>query len=124
MDVIVCGAKATRTWRESTCAVVPVLHRSLEGIRVHRSRPVWVGTRSVWIIIEDDSNNPQFHDRRVACEWNNSGICSDKFDVEQQLLQGCVQIPLVLKIVFATVFLISRQRFNKDLDILADCVHL
>ena len=38
----------------------------------------------------------QFHDGMGACVWLDDGECSDMFDVEQGVRQGCVLAPLLL----------------------------
>ena len=45
----------------------------------------------------------QFHDGMRACVRLDDRECSDVFDVEQGLRQGCVLAPLLFNIFFAAV---------------------
>ena len=54
----------------------------------------------------------------------DNGVCSDWFEVEQELRQGCVLPSLLFNIFFAAVLNIVLQRFSEETAILAKLVHL
>ena len=65
-----------------------------------------------------------FPDGMRACVQPDDGVCSDWFEMEQGLRQGCVLSPFLFKIFFAAVLTVVLQRFNEEPTILAELVHL
>ena len=66
----------------------------------------------------------QFHEGMRACVRPDDGVCSDWFELEQGLRQGCVLSPLLFNIFFAAVLTVVLQRFSEESVILAELVHL
>ena len=55
-----------------------------------------------------------------ACVRPDEHVCSDWFDVEQRLRQGCVLSTLLFTIFFVAVLTVVLQRFSKDAAMLAE----
>ena len=58
-----------------------------------------------------------------ACVRPDDGVCSDWFEVDQRLRQGCVLFSLLFSIFFAAVLNVVLQRFSEDPTLLAELVH-
>ena len=66
----------------------------------------------------------QFHDGMRACVRSDNGDCSEEFNVEHELRQGCALSSLLFNIVFVAILLVTLQRFSEDPEILAGLVYL
>ena len=66
----------------------------------------------------------QFHDGMRACVRSDDGRCPERFEVAQELRQGCVLSPLLFNVFFAVILFVVLERFSKDAGILADRIHL
>ena len=66
----------------------------------------------------------QFYDGLQACVRLDDAECSDKFDVEQGLRQGCVLAPLLFNMFFTAVLRVAEKRFLPDAAITDHMVQL
>ena len=49
-----------------------------------------------------------------ACVRLDDGECSDMFDVEQGLWQGCVPAPILFNMFLTAVLCVAKKRFTAD----------
>ena len=66
----------------------------------------------------------QSHDGMRACVRPDDGVCSDWYEVDQGLRQGCMLSQLSFHVFFAAVLTVVVQRFCEEPAILAELVHL
>ena len=79
---------------------------------------------SLWHSTENVRRHLPFHDGMRACVRLDDGECSDIFDVEQGLRQGCVLAPLLFNIFFTAVVRVAEKRFTADAGIMDSMVQL
>ena len=65
----------------------------------------------------------QFHDGMRAWVRLDDRVCSEWFEVEQCLRQGCVLAPLLFNIYFAAVVNVASTRFKAGKGIMDALVH-
>ena len=65
----------------------------------------------------------QLHDGMRAWVRSDDGRCPERFEVAQELRQGCVLSPLLFNVFFAAIVFVVPERFSKDAGILADLIH-
>ena len=66
----------------------------------------------------------QFHDGMRACVRLDDGECSDRFDVDKGLRQGCALAPLLLNVFLTAVLRVAEKRFTADAVIMDSMVQL
>ena len=65
-----------------------------------------------------------FHDGMRACVRLDDGECSDMFDVDQDLWQGCVLAQRLFKLFFTALLRMAEKRFTADAVIMDSMVQL
>ena len=92
----ICGAQAAGNWAEGRSVSLHVLHfiDLQEGVRNRGPRPPMAGGHSNRVPPQTIAVIQQFHNGMRACVRPDDGVCSDEFEVEQGLRQGCVLSPL------------------------------
>ena len=65
----------------------------------------------------------EFHDGMKECIRSSDGTCSKPFDVNQGLRPACVLSPLLFNVFIAAVLIVVLQKFNEDVDVLAELTH-
>ena len=119
----VSGAQAAGNWAEGKSVSLHVLHRRKAYDTVDRTL-LWQVLTRIGVPLQMIAVIQQFHDGMRACVRPDDGVCSDWFEVEQGLRQGCVIFPLLLSIFFAAVLTVVLQRFSKEPAILAELAYL
>ena len=99
----VCSAQAAGTWGKAGV--------SLFMCFIDLQKAYDTADRTIlWQVLTRIGVPPQMiavirhcHDGIIACVRPDDGVCSDWFEVEQGLRQGCVLSPLLFNIFFAAV---------------------
>ena len=120
----VCGSQAAGSWAEGRSVSPYVLYRSPEIYDTVDRTLLWQVLTRIGVPPQMIAVIRQFHDGMRACVQPDDGVCSDWFEVEQGLRQGCVLSPLLFNIFFAAVLNVVLQRFSEEPAILAELVHL
>ena len=120
----VCGAQAPGNWAEGRSIPLHVLHRLQKAYDTVDRTLLWQVLTRIGVPPQMIAVIQQFHDGMRACVRPDGGVCSDWFEVEQGLRQGCVLSPLLFNIFFAAVLTVVLQRFSEEPAILAELVYL